>query len=388
MNRKEENRLKNTIRNSSLHEIDSGLKVGEAPFGEFMSCAVKSCNSRTQTILEILMSSATYKREFLLDKVDSGAAEVISKVGQECAKDFEIMDHVVFRTVLGAVEHIPFRSLIYLLPAIKMVEAIIEKQEKLRADKIYIPQIEYILMYDIGVTLNELDRDICLKQTELFVKTAKKFLKVYHQKAYGAVKFLIDKTFSSGIRKNREYQDFELKVSDVLKNTPLIGGSLKEMGERRGHADKSFEYAAMHPLLHDGLIDPIIASFDEYDGSVYSTASNTKFIVSIGARPEEEFWKMRKLVNAFFEELSFVTIVPVIQYITNMNVPPYSPLKSGELYLDEVINAPHLLLEARNKGYGEWSNYQIPVQKGVEVLIRDTYRDETELVNFMRRIVA
>ncbi len=384
LNQKEKNRIKNATKSSSLLLFDKNIKIRDTPIDDVITNNITSCTPTTQKFLEVFMSSASYKKKFLLDKIDSDSLAIISKLCQSCSENYTEIGNVIIRTVLGAVEHIPFRALSYLLPAVRMVEALLEQQKLKKAKNIFLPQIEFVFMLKIGVSLNGLNYETCRNEILLFIKVAKKYLATYHPEVNSKVKFLVDDTFTSTIRKNKEYQNYEAKVTNLLKSNTNISSILTIMGSRHGHADNSFEYASMHPLLHDGIVDSNVASFTECDGTKHSMNKEVSTIISIGARPEEEFWKVRKLINDNFRLLSFITPIPVVQYIAQMNVPPYSPLDSGELYLDDVIQNPKLVSKAKPKrGHNEWSEYQTPVQKSVHMIIEDTYGDEDELIEFL-----
>lgn len=384
MNKKEENRIYNVLKGTSLIFFDKNMKVSDS-FSDIIN-NISSCNSNTYKLFEIMTSSGPYKKKSLLDKVNSGSLMLISKLCESCSIDNKNISNIIIRTVFGAVEHMPIRALTYLLPSIKLAEAIVEYQKGLRGKEIYLPQIEFVIMLRIGAILNELDYCRCHKEIITFINVAETYLNTFHSEISSCVKFLVDEEFSSNLRKNNEYLDYELKVKNLL-NINDVGVILKKMGERRNHSNNSLEYAAMHPLLHDGLVDKNVASFKEYGNNKYWQNKDISTLISIGARPEEEFWKVRQLVNSILRKLTFVTSVPVIQYIAHMNVPPYSPLSTGELYLDDAISNPELILQARFQQYKNITNYQIPVQKSVELLIRDADQgtDADTLIEFIQQ---
>lgn len=387
MNKKEKNRIYNVLKGSPLKFFDKNIKVSDS-FADVIN-NIESCSSNTYKLLEIMTSSGAYKKESLLNKVNSDSLVLISKLCESCSADNKAINNITIRTVFGAVEHMPLRALTYLLPAIKMAEAIVEYQKSLGKKEIYLPQIEFVIMLKIGSVLNELDYCKCSKEVNAFINIATSYLNAFHFGVSSCVKFLVDEEFSTNLRKNNEYCNYELKVKNLL-GTNDVGTILKEMGSRRNHSNSSYEYAAMHPLLHDVLIDKNIASFTEYGKNKNPESKDTLALISIGARPEEEFWKMRQLVKSILKELTFITPVPAIQYIARMNVPPYSPLNTGELYLDDVINDPKTILLARFQEYKKTTNYQIPVQKSVELLIKDADQsaDADTLVKFMQQLVV
>ena len=383
MNKKEENRVHNVLKSTSLTFFDSDMRASD-DFTRVIS-SIESCSNNTQKLFEIMISSGPYKRKLLLDKINRDSITLISQLCQNCSSDTKKLCNIVIRTVFGAVEHMPFRALTYLLPSIKMAEAIVGYQKDFGEKDIHLPKVEFIIMLNIGVALNELNYKRCYNETLLFIDVAKAYLNTYHPEVSPCVKFLVDEAFSSDLRKNKEYQNYESKVKELLSTHTDVGTVMTAMGNRRGHGDNSFEYAAMHPLLHDGLVDRNVANFKEYGNGINSESEDISVLISIGARPEEEFWKVRNLIKENLEELTFVTSVPVIQYISNMKVPPYSPLNTGELYLDDAINYPKLISQARFQDYNGWSVYQIPVQKSVELLLKDTGNDIDSLIDFLEK---
>ncbi len=387
LNKKEENRIYNVLKGTSLKFFDKNIKVSDS-FADVIS-DIESCSSNAFKLFEIMAGSGSYKKESLIDKVNSDSLVLISKLCENCSVDNKAISNIVIRTVFGAVEHMPLRALTYLLPSVKMAEAIVEYQKDLGKKEIYLPQIEFVIMLRIGSVLNELDYCRCNKEITTFINVATTYLNDFHFEISSCVKFLVDEEFSSNLRKNHEYCNYELKVKSLL-NTNDVGAILQEMGCRRNHSNNSFEYAAMHPLLHDVLVDENIASFTEYGNNKYLQNKEILALISIGARPEEEFWKVRQLVKSILKELTFITPVPAIQYIARMNVPPYSPLSTGELYLDDAINNPMLILQARFQKYKNTTNYQIPVQKSVELLIKDADQsaDVDTLLEFIQQFTG
>jgi len=387
MTKKEENRIHNVLENTSLKFFDKDMKVSDS-FSEIIS-NINSCSPNTHKLFEIMASSGSYKKGSLLDKINSDSLVLISKLCESCSTNNEAISNIVIRTVFGAVEHMPLRALTYLLPSIKLAESIVKYQKDLGGKKIHLPQIEFVIMLRIGSVLNELDYYKCHKEMATFINVATTYLNDFHFEISSCVKFLVDEEFSLNLRKNDEYLNYELNVKSLL-DTNDVGAILKKMGSRHNHSNSSFEYAAMHPLLHDGLIEKNIASFTEYGNNKNLESKDISALISIGARPEEEFWKVRQLVNNILRELPFVTSVPAIQYIAHMNVPPYSPLSTGELYLDDTLSNPELILQARFLGFKNNSDYQIPVQKSVELLISDTDQstDADTLIEFMQQFTA
>lgn len=387
MNKKEENRIYNVLKGTSLKFFDKNTKVSDS-FADVIN-NIESCSSNAYKLFGIMTSSGPYKKESLLDKINSDSLVLISKLCESCSTDNKAISNIVIRTVFGAVEHMPFRALTYLLPSVKIAEAIVEYQKDLGEKEIYLPQIEFVIMLRIGSVLNELDYCRCNQEITTFINVATSYLNHFHSEVCSCVKFLVDEEFSINLRKNNEYCNYELKVKNLL-DTNDVGVILKEMGKRRNHSNSSFEYAAMHPLLHDVIIDRNIASFTQYGNNKNWEGKDILALISIGARPEEEFWKVRQLVKSILDELTFITPVPAIQYIANMNVPPYSPLSTGELYLNDAINDPESILRARFQKYKKTTNYQIPVQKSVELLIKDTDQSANAdtLIKFIQQLIV
>ena len=67
-------------------------------------------------------------------------------------------------------------------------------------------------------------------------------------------------------------------------------------------------------------------------------------------------------------------------------------MEKGELYLDDVIKQPSLIHNARlrDRSSSKLSEYEIPVQKAVESIIRDVYNSNSDksLLEFLEELKA
>lgn len=95
----------------------------------------------------------------------------------------------------------PFRALVYLLPALNMCEELLENTSSNS-----IPNIEYYFMNGAGIITNTIDPDRVNYATSEFIKIAQKYIEEYHPQLKDKVDFYVDMTFSSNIINTPEYQ--------------------------------------------------------------------------------------------------------------------------------------------------------------------------------------
>ena len=264
----------------------------------------------------------------------------------------------------------PFRALIYLLPALNMCEELLESGN---IDDV--PNIEYFFMNGAGIITNALDPEIANRESAEFIKIAQKYIEEYHPRLKDKVNFYTDLTFSSNIVGTSEYRKMYETLERKLGVETDLKSGLLEMGERRKKTENSIKYAAIHSFVHDGYINSEVAKMSNFFGESEQKEYDT--IISIGAKPEEKFYRARKLLAEEVKTISYFTPKDTVQYIANINVPPYSPLPEGELYLKDVMKDPKLIMEAVKVSQGEHSEYQTPVQKAVESILDDVSQSDS-----------
>lgn len=241
-------------------------------------------------------------------------------------------------------------------------------------------------MTDLPITNKNIENSIIIGRKRWKIENfAQKYIEEFHPDVIDNVNFYVDRTFSSDIVRTQEYHE----VHEALEKKLNLGNGLKqdleEMGKRRNAANNAIKYAALHTFVQDGTVSPQVAKMSNFFGG--EEQKDCDIIVSIGAKPEEKFYKTRKILTDEVSKIKYFTPKRTAQYIANINVPPYSPLPNGELYLSEVLRDPELIFKARqvDRKNGEYGEYQVPVQKAVEAIIEDinnskSYKDLYEFI--------
>lgn len=365
LTKKEQGRINSALNQSRLNLFDTEDKMKSESMGKLVCQSMTRCTTDIKNALDVFLCSTTTNPEFrkLFSTIDSKGVANLSQICSEQDNNSNALDKVVMRTVFGGTEKMPFRALLYLLPALNICEELLNNTSITS-----IPNIEYYFMNGAGIITNAIDPDRTNNATSQFIKIAQRYVEEYHPRLKDKVNFYVDMTFSSSIIGTPEYQEIHKILERKLGLETELKSDLLEMGERRKKSENSVKYATLHSFVHDGYIDPSIAKMSNFFGTVEPQEYDT--IISIGAKPEEKFYKARKLLAEEIANISYFTPKKTVQYIANINVPPYSPLSTGELYLKDVLKEPSLIMEAR-KCEDEYSEYQTPVQKAVKSLITD-----------------
>ncbi len=365
LTKKECGRIDSALKQSrlDLFDVDGNLKSKE--LREKICTSMDRCTSDIKRALDVFLCSTTTNPEYrkLFKTIDSKGVENISGICSKLERKPDALNETVIRTVFGGTEKMPFRAFVYLLPALNMCEELLESGSN------DIPNIEYFFMNGAGIVTNALDPEIANVESAEFIKIAQKYIEEYHPRLKDKVNFYTDLTFSTGIIGTPEYRQMYETLEKKLGFESDLKTGLLEMGERRKKAENSIKYAAIHSFVHDGYIDSEVAKMSNFFGESEPKEYDT--IISIGAKPEEKFYRARKLLAEEVKTISYFTPKDTVQYIANINVPPYSPLSEGELYLKDVIKNPKLIMEAVKVSQGEHSEYQTPVQKAVESILDD-----------------
>lgn len=381
LTKKELGRIKAALTQSRLGLFNTNEKISSEASQNSISNAISRCTPDTKKLLDVFLCSSDTK-PFLKKLFSTIDFQGISNVAEICSNP-NTLESTSIRTIFGGTDHMPFRGLIYLLPAINLCEQLKENS----GINTPIPNIEFLFMNGAGIIANAIDPEKTYQTTAQFIQIARKYIDEYHPDLSQSINFYIDRTFTASIIQTPEYQQMYQVLEKKLELKSNLRTDLIEMGERRNASVNSIKYATLHAFSQDGHIDPEVAQMSSPEKGVMQPEVDT--IISIGAKPEEKFYSVRKLLVDEMSEVSFFKPKKTVQYIANINVPPYSPLKTGELYLDQVVRNPNLILEARMRGKNEeYSEYQMPVQKAVEMLIEDTENSKSEksLLDFMEEI--
>lgn len=378
LTKKELGRINSALNQSRLNLFDTEDNMKSKRVGETVSSSMSRCTTDIKKVLDVFLCSTQTDPEYrkLFSTIDLNGIENISKICSQLEDNKTALSKTVLRTVFGGTENMPFRGLAYLLPSLNMCEELLKDSSITE-----VPNIEYFFMNGAGIITNALDPDKANSAVAEFIRIAKRYVEEYHPNLKDKVNFYVDTTFSSSIIQTQNYQDMHKILEKKLGIESDLKSDLLKMGEKRKKSDNSIKYAALHTFVHDGYIDPNIAKMSNFFGGSEPAEYDT--IISIGAKPEEKFYKARKLLSKEITRIPYFIPKKTAQYIANINVPPYSPLPSGELYLKDAINQPDIVLNARKSG--EYCEYQTPVQKAVESLIIDIGRSDSTktIVDFM-----
>ena len=379
LTKKEQGRINSALNQSRLNLFDTKDNMKSDSINKLACQSMTRCTTDIKKSLDVFLCGTTTSAEFrkLFSTIDSKGVANLSQICSKLDNNPNALNKAVIRTVFGGTENMPFRALVYLLPALNMCEELLENTSSNS-----IPYIEYYFLNGAGIITNAIDPDRVNYATSKFIKIAQKYIEEYHPRLKDKVDFYVDMTFSSNIINTSEYQGMHKVLERKLGLETDLKTDLLEMGERRKKSDNSIKYATLHSFVHNGYVNSNIARMTNFFGENEPKEYDT--IISIGAKPEEKFYKARKLLAEEIASISYFTPKKTVQYIANINVPPYSPLPTGELYLSDVLKAPELIMEAR-KSKGEYSAYQTPVQKAVESLITDIDRSDSnkDIIDFI-----
>lgn len=379
LTKKEQGRINSALNQSRLNLFDTKDNMKSDSINKLACRSMTRCTTDIKKSLDVFLCGTTTSAEFrkLFSTIDSKGVENLSQICSELDNNPNVLNKAVIRTVFGGTENMPFRALVYLLPALNMCEELLEN-----ASSNSIPNIEYYFMNGAGIITNAIDPDRVNYATSEFIKIAQKYIEEYHPQLKDKIDFYVDMTFSSNIINTPEYQGMHKILERKLGLETDLKTDLLEMGERRKKSDNSIKYATLHSFVHDGYVNSNIARMTNFFGTNEPREYDT--IISIGAKPEEKFYKARKLLAEEIANIPYFTPKKTVQYIANINVPPYSPLPTGELYISDVLKDPELIMEAK-KRKGEYSAYQTPVQKAVESLITDIDRSDSnkDIIDFI-----
>lgn len=382
LTKKEVNRISSSLRQSSLSLFDSSSKMTSKEVVDKATGSMSRCTSKIKSILDVFLCATTTDSFYrsLFKTMDSNGIPNVSRICSELENDNNVLNKISIKTVYGGTEDMPFRGLLYLLPSIRLCEEL--KKANKDGD---IPNIDFLFMNGAGVLANAIDGNKARETTSQFIKFAQAYIQEYHPEIAKNVNFYIDNTFSSSIINTDEYKIVLNELEQKLGIEANLKIDLEDMGKRRNASENSVKYATLHAFVQDGIVDSKVAKMTNFFEN--KEDDNSDVIISIGAKPEEKFFRARKLLAEVVSNVSYFTPKPTTQYIANINVPPYSPLPNGELYLKDVLKNPSLILKARkvNRKEGEFGEYQMPVQKAVESIILDTEfsNSDRDIVEFV-----
>ncbi len=383
LSKRESNRINAALRQSRLSLFDTKEKIASNLNTKNVCEAMNRCTKSIKDYLDIFFctSSSNLQSKKLFSSIDSEGISNISSICSEIENNDKVLNNMSIRTVFGGTEKMPFRALSYIIPSLNLCEELIEKND----DKNSIPNIEFLFMNGAGIMANAIDPELANNATSQFINFAQKYIEEYHPKLIDNVNFYVDNTFSNSIIKTNEYKQVQEALEKSLSKDEHLREDLVEMGEKRKASANAIRYATLHSFVQDGIVDSNVAKMTNFFGGKEQAKSDV--IVSIGAKPEEKFFKARKMVSEAIAKVDYFTPKKTAQYIANINVPPYSPLKTGELYLQDVLRNSNLITKARMRDRKDrvYTEYQVPVQKAIEMIINDVEGSESnkDIYNFI-----
>ena len=231
---------------------------------------------------------------------------------------------VVIRVVYGATSQMPLRGLSYLLPPLIYMENMIQ------AD-LQPPQLQVIFANNISARLDRMDTSIATEQSRRFAYIGRSYINEFFPDMAGRIVFLEDTSLDKG----SELRSRLLEVTATLKKTGS-GDIVEDLARKAASNGASHTYAfygAAHVLIHDMDIPGALMSVlpDQPD-----TVANPDFIISIGGKQEEIFYKIRQAVKPHLGPE--YRRIRTLQYFTRHHVPPYYMARGGDIALDDVIS--------------------------------------------------
>lgn len=203
LTKKEQGRINSALNQSRLNLFDTKDNMKSDSINKLACQSMTRCTTDIKKSLDVFLCGTTTSAEFrkLFSTIDSKGVENLSQICSELDNNPNVLNKAVIRTVFGGTENMPFRALVYLLPALNMCEELLENTSSNS-----IPNIEYYFMNGAGIITNTIDPDRVNYATSEFIKIAQKYIEEYHPQLKDKVDFYVDMTFSSNIINTPEYQ--------------------------------------------------------------------------------------------------------------------------------------------------------------------------------------
>lgn len=293
---------------------------------------------------------------------------VLTKLSLRLSEDASFISKVVVRTVFGASEKLPVRSLSYLLPALHLIESM------RRSGRFpVLPQIQFLFMADTGAAINQLQRSEVIRQTDLFIVVARRFIEEFYPKLSETVIFATDKHF---------YYHPQLNdlVEFLLSNLEIAEKIVSQLSSDSRYSD-SIRYSAFHPLVHDiGYTESLFE--DEARPGVL--VNDPEFMINIGGQREKHFYKVRQIYRQVLAQAG-VPLLTTVQFFSSHRVPPYIAMEDdgvhfSDVSLEDAIINPSILSDILDKTDGRDNLFK----RDLKLLVREG-STRFSLYDFLRR---
>lgn len=296
-------------------------------------------------ILETLLGVFDKRPPRLFSSIDAGGVQTAIDVSSALSEKPERSRDIVFRTVFGATQDMPVGALSYLLPSLRMAEALtaIEVNRSARLpESIFSPRIEFVQMNEAGVRINGLDSQTVREQSSLFRDVASAYIEKFHPTLSSRVTFGNDDRITPELLTSAKFR-FTRMAAILVSGVESL--RLFMMARHHGNGSGFFTYAALHPFLHDVATDPRIST-----------------LVSFGAKTEEVFYKVRRRLRPVLRFDKTRRLLPTAQYITSHHTPPYHMLSGGDISLNTALDHPDSIVNP---------DVHSPVRKSLDQLFTD-----------------
>ena len=225
LTKKEQGRINSALNQSRLNLFDTEDSMKSDLIGKSVCESMTRCTADIKRALDVFLCSTTTSLEFrkLFSTIDSEGVQNISQICSQLDSNPDVFNKVVIRTVYGGTENMPFRSLVYLLPALNICEELLEN-----ININSIPNIEYYFMNGAGILTNSIDPDRANRTTAEFINIAKKYVEEYHPRLKEKVDFYVDMTFSSSIIATPEYQEMHRILEKIRFRNWIKDGFIRD----------------------------------------------------------------------------------------------------------------------------------------------------------------
>lgn len=383
LSKKQENRLRTTLRQSKVDVFDAP-EGKKRPVDHICSVSDKlsQCSKETMSLISVFLRGENHQN--LFSSIDSEGMGNVIEFSDSLEKNKLSMSRLAICTFFGASERMPLRGLSYLIPSLKMAEEIMNLSDD------NCPTINYSFTGAAGSIINKYDINKINTANNQFIEIAKQYVETFHPRVVDNVVFSSDSVFAPEVINSSRFASAQATMEKMMENEQELKDTLERYGSRRSAAQNAMAYTTLHVFSQD-----LLSNNDNHAKMVnYFTEepiSQSDLTLYIGAKPEENFFAARKLcASRIAEDLGDVSLMKNAQYIANINTPPYSPLKEGELFLDEVIKDPSFIDEARPRDFHEnepLGKYQIPVQKAVSLIESDISAVSHENFNNLKQFI-
>jgi len=353
---KRENRVRSVLQRSPLKMYTGPGALEKKPRLE----TVQGVSKDAVHVLEAFMGCTDPRLANILESIDVIGVTNLVSTASRLAESPKQGSKIVFRTVFGASEEMSISGLQYLLPSIYLAEALrrVEVRPNGIREAVALPKIQFLFMNEAGCRMNNIDRQRVGSTTRMFIFLAQAYVHEFHPDIAGMVCFLDDAEFTAQVMTTRLYSDLSSRLPGLLTEEAKAD-LFKKATDHQSNPQMAYQYAALHPLVHDGLFGTDNGEAD--------------LLVSFGAQSEKPFYDIRRLLQDRLVSGSdgfFPT--STAQYFARINVPPYGLFCEGDLSLEKAFRDPKELFKVVKASFAEETAYHVPVQQAVTRLAADS----------------